>query len=982
MSTYFYTLFIILFSLLSYYTIHANYILTSYNTTNYGYSAQLQFQSQSSSTPQQGTADTLLPQFPILNFYSYFEEDYRLHIKILPELNPLEANTSRWEVPAELLGIPTTPPTSKPKNTLYDLQFSEINTIFNFRITRKSTGFIVFNSTQLIYSDQEIQFGTTLPNDTNANVIYGLGEHNTGSWQLPLGTYYLWNAANGVAANTNLYGSHSMYMRMEDNGLAHTLVLRNSNAMQVTLSQSNLDFAITGGIIDVYFLMGADDTSSSQQSLYSQYADMVGHPFLVPHWSLGFHSSKWGYPNISEVEDVVSQYVNAGIPLDSLWLDVDYMQNYLAFSFNTKRFPEDQVATFHQKTLRSNHRHLILALEPDTPCMLTDLANKSLPYSPYVDGEKMGVFIRTPDNSTTLYTRVQQHNVSVAIPDFAHPNITDWIHNQFAYWLTTVGIPSGFWLDLNQVVTLCDGEFTESCLERETLFGPSYEFEALPDSFTPDPNAELPYMPTWNTTNINQPSILPSNLPLDSNALNISAWDSTSQQYNTHNLYPLYQQKTIYNVAQDLTKKRTFILTAASWQGSGKFAAHPDGENAGTFAALQQSIPALFSFSLYGMAMGGSNICGYSGDVSEQLCLRWVQVGAFYPFARTHYNYKSQPRELYLRTYRTPIIKALQLRYSFLPYFYTLMSEAYLSGTPLFRPLQFDFPTDIHTWNISNQFMFGPAVMVLPVITENTTEINPYIPAARWYDYYSLKAIDSVGQNLIFTSSLDDNSTVPILLRCGHMLLQQIPGSTIEETHTNNFKLTALLSPVDSKNMNAHGHNVIDDGISLNTFEMNAFWRIDMSASCSLTDNGWLGSVSLQRTQSYPPYNVTNLYLESVRIVGCPFNYSNIRVTLNTDHIDDQDITALITIRSDAPYLEIVDPSGLLMQITSNIVITVGSPNADNGNEDTHSIAIGISIICLLGVAIVGGLVYAWSKYGAKKNSNTDGSRSPLLLSV
>lgn len=79
---------------------------------------------------------------------------------------------------------------------------------------------------------------------------------------------------------------------------------------------------IIGGLVDLYFFMGP-----TPEAVIRQYHQVVGAPLMPPYWTLGLHQSKWGYPNISVLEEVVANYSAAGLPLESLWVDIEYMQS-------------------------------------------------------------------------------------------------------------------------------------------------------------------------------------------------------------------------------------------------------------------------------------------------------------------------------------------------------------------------------------------------------------------------------------------------------------------------------------------------------------------------------------------------------------------------------------------------------------------------------------------------------------------------------
>jgi alpha-glucosidase (family GH31 glycosyl hydrolase) len=94
--------------------------------------------------------------------------------------------------------------------------------------------------------------------------------------------------------------------------------LKNSNALDVILEPGTLNYKITGGVVDFYFMEGPDP-----QSVIDQYYQIVGTPVFIPRWSLGFHQCRYGYKSIQEVRNVITNFKNSDIPLEAIWIDIE-----------------------------------------------------------------------------------------------------------------------------------------------------------------------------------------------------------------------------------------------------------------------------------------------------------------------------------------------------------------------------------------------------------------------------------------------------------------------------------------------------------------------------------------------------------------------------------------------------------------------------------------------------------------------------------
>src|SRR4051812_12901684 len=109
-------------------------------------------------------------------------------------------------------------------------------------------------------------------------------------------------------------------MDIRSNGAAHGVLLLNSNAMDVVLSPDQLSYRTIGGVLDFWFFLGPLPELVTQQ-----YHSLIGLPYLIPFWSLGWQQCHWGYLTLNDTKEVVENYALYEIPLDVVWNDIDYM---------------------------------------------------------------------------------------------------------------------------------------------------------------------------------------------------------------------------------------------------------------------------------------------------------------------------------------------------------------------------------------------------------------------------------------------------------------------------------------------------------------------------------------------------------------------------------------------------------------------------------------------------------------------------------
>jgi lysosomal alpha-glucosidase len=129
---------------------------------------------------------------------------------------------------------------------------------------------------------------------------------------------------------------------------------------------------------------------------------------------------------------------------------------------------------------------------------------------------------------------------------------------------------------------------------------------------------------------------------------------------------------------------------------------------------------------MFGLTMVGADICGFAGDTSEELCTRWMQLGSFYPFMRSHNDNESKDQDPAAFSFDIQNImrETLNNRYRLLPYMYTLFYRSHKFGENVVRPLFFEFPNDFNTHSIDTQYLFGPALLISPVLTQVRLNMN------------------------------------------------------------------------------------------------------------------------------------------------------------------------------------------------------------------------------------------------------------------
>uniref|UniRef100_A0A672MTL1 Lysosomal alpha-glucosidase n=1 Tax=Sinocyclocheilus grahami TaxID=75366 RepID=A0A672MTL1_SINGR len=625
----------------------------------------------------------------------------RLHLSLKDPASP------RYEVPfvtSQLRGH------KDIQNPLYDVDFQPDP--FGFIVRRKSNGRVLLNTTigPLLFADQYLQLSTSMA----SSVISGLGEHYTPiTLDLNWSSVSLWNRD---MASANLYGSHPFFLVQEGDGQAHGVFLLNSNAMEVFLQPAPaLTWVTVGGILDFYIFLGP-----SPQSVVQQYHEVIGYPMMPSYWSLGFHLCRWGYTSTNITRTVVQLMRQAKIPLDVQWNDLDYADQRRVFTFDPQRFGDlpQMVEEFHQLGMK-----YVLILDPG-------ISSASPPgsYKPFDDGLKRGVFIK---NSTGQILIGKVWPGPTAFPDFTNPTTQDWWMDCIRVFHSKVPV-DGLWIDMNEPSNFVQGSV-----------------DGCPDSDLEKP----PYTPGVIGGQLN------------SGTLCVSAQQYLSNHYNLHNLYGLTEAIATHRALLKVKSTRPFVLSRSSFPGLGRFSAHWTGDVRSDWEQLRFSIPGVLLFGLYGIPLVGADVCGFGGDTTEELCVRWTQLGAFYPFMRNHND-----RPNAVRYQSTPT----------------------LERAPGLEP----------TLETGKQ---EPSV-------DYTREQEPSVVGTGTWGKLRHKRQTDKGQYILFPAPLD---TINIHVREGSIIPQQLPALTTTASRRNPFTLIVALSVGNW----AKGELFWDDGESLDTFE-------------------------------------------------------------------------------------------------------------------------------------------------------------------
>lgn len=457
-------------------------------------------------------------------------------------------------------------------------------------------------------------------------------------------------------------------------------------------ARGHTTFGADGGELRYYAFAGP-----GIEDVLRRYTALTGRMPLPPLWSLGYHQSRWSYYPEYEVREIARGFRDRRIPLDSVHLDIHYMNDYRVFTWDPERFPDPR------KMLRDLEAEGVKTTVIIDPGVKVDEG-----YRVYEEGLEQDAFARYPDG--TPYTGAVWPG-ECHFPDFTKPSARAWFGDYYKGMLEE-GV-WGFWADMNE---------------------PSnFRMRTFPDPVRHDFEGR------------------------------------GGTHLEAHNVYGLLMARATYEgLRRHAPDRRPFVITRAAYAGAQRYTSGWTGDNVSSWEHLGMVLPMVLSLGLSGMPFTGSDVGGFAGNPSPELYARWVQLGAFTPFFRTHCDAFSERQEPW--SYGPKVEKVARdfigLRYRLLPVFYALFDEHRRTGLPVVRPLVLHYADDVRVHEMEDQFLLGRDVLVAPILKQGHESREIYLPEGRWYSFWTGEAHEG-GREILVKAPLDE---MPVFVRAGTTL--------------------------------------------------------------------------------------------------------------------------------------------------------------------------------------------------------------------
>ncbi|MCX7523050.1 family 31 glucosidase [Microbacterium sp. STN6] len=447
----------------------------------------------------------------------------------------------------------------------------------------------------------------------------------------------------------------------------------------------------------------------SPAGILARYADATGHSPELPEWASGFWQSKLRYRDQEELMSVAREHKRRGLPLSVIVSDYFHWSAMGDYRFDAAEWPDPAGMV---RELRELGVELMVSIWPTISPLSENFA----------DYRDRGLLVGA-DQGVEFQQTIQDKGMTTPMPlafyDPTNPETREYVWELVRRNYLEHGIRV-FWLDAS-----------------EPELNPAHPSNM---TFYAGPGAEVA------------------------------------------NIYPSANARLFAEGMAAAGQPPTVLLCRSAWAGAQKYgAAVWSGDIPATWRSLEQQVRAGLNVAISGIPWWTTDIGGFHGGNAsdpayQELMIRWFQYGVFCPLFRLHgdreprtptgYSQTGGPNEVWSygdEAYGI-ISELLHLRERMRPYIHQQMHLASAAGLPPMRPLFVDFPSDARAWAVEDQFLFGPDILVAPIMRAGQRSREVYLPSGcRWVDAFDGTVVDG-GRVVTADAPL---SRIPVYVREG-----------------------------------------------------------------------------------------------------------------------------------------------------------------------------------------------------------------------
>ncbi|MDO4329679.1 MAG: glycoside hydrolase family 31 protein [Lachnospiraceae bacterium] len=545
----------------------------------------------------------------------------------------------------------------------------------------------------------ETGFCYTLTMDEDT-IVYGLGEANRGLNKR--GYCYISNCTDDpdhTEDKRSLYGAHNFIIVAGKQSFG--LFVDYPSKLTFDIGYTRMDtLTIRCDNADLYLYV---IDGGSPYEITRQFRKLIGRSYIPPKFAFGFGQSRWGYTTKEDFRKVAAGYREHHIPIDMIYVDIDYMQDYKDFTVNEENF--QNFPEFVQE-MKNQEIRLI---------PIIDAGVKAEPgYPVYEEGVANNYFCKRADGSDFV---AAVWPGDTHFPDMLNPDARAWFGSHYRF-LTDQGI-EGFWNDMNEPAIFYTKEGLEEAGELMKRYLAGQNNNGSDE--TPGSSVTIDQVQRFLHELANRPA--------DYASFYHQVNGQMVRHDKVHNLFGYHMTRAAGEAFEQIDPEKRFLMfSRSSYIGMHRYGGIWTGENKSWWSHILLNLKMLPSLNMCGFLYTGADLGGFGADTTRDLLLRWLALGVFTPLMRNHAALGTRNQECYQFEHIEDFRHVIQVRYRLIPYLYSEYMKAALQDDLYAKPLAFVYPEDSMACQVEDQVMIGNEIMIAPVYTQNARGRYVYLP--------------------------------------------------------------------------------------------------------------------------------------------------------------------------------------------------------------------------------------------------------------
>lgn len=585
------------------------------------------------------------------------------------------------------------------------------------------------------------------------DIVYGLGEANRGINKR--GYCYISDCADDpehTEDKRSLYAAHNFIIVSGKqtfgmffdypSTLTFDIGYTRMDTMKVSCENADLNLYVFEG--------------ENAYDIVKQFRKVIGRSYIPPKFAFGFGQSRWGYETKEDFCKVADGYRDNHIPLDMIYMDIDYMQDFKDFTLNEENFKD--FPGFVQEMKDKNIRMIPII---DAGVKVED------GYSVYEEGVEKQYFCKREDGSDFV---AAVWPGDTHFPDVLNADARKWFGDQYRF-LTEQGI-EGFWNDMNEPSIFYSKEGLAEAKEVARRFADDEEGKV-------------------NLWEVGEKIFGLANNHEDYRRFYHLVNGKKVRHDKVHNLFGYNMTRAAGEAFERIDPDKRFLMfSRSSYVGMHRYGGIWTGDNKSWWSHILLNLKMMPSLNMCGFLYTGADLGGFGADTTRDLLLRHLALGVFTPLMRDHAAKGTREQECYQFEQIEDFRHVIGVRYRLIPYLYSEYMKAALNDDMYFKPLAFEYPKDKRAVRVEDQLMIGNEIMIAPVYEQNARGRYVYLPE-------TMKFVKFLPDGTIMEEILEKGdhyveialNEVPLFIRSGKCIPLAEAVESVAELDTENLKM-------------------------------------------------------------------------------------------------------------------------------------------------------------------------------------------------